>query len=269
MSEETTAISTNVLPEHMRGDAQMGAEHVSRYIIPPRLVLVQSTSKPPLNKHDAGTVLLMPSERVICEFSKIEQASKKPMMFVPIYYFSEYRVYNPEEIHLSHGKLRERTFDDNSETARRAIARDPKLREVVCPEFPSRKCTFEHRMNYLWWILTGSDEEPVGAPCFVSFKRTELSSAFNLNTLIQARKAPIFGCVFATSIGPRQNNKGVWYGYDMSNPPLGASPWVTNTELYESLKKAHVDARTAHEAQTFELPEDDDIIDAGQPEPAF
>lgn len=258
MSDSNNLPSTYVLPEHMRGDGVMGNEELVKFVQPPRLLIVQALSGPPLDKHEPGTLLLMPSERVILPFVKGSTGSEKPMLFVPIFFFNEYVIANPREIHASHGRARERTFDANSEIARRAMSRDKAVRECPCPEKLDKQCKYMVRMNYLWWILSGEDEEPVSSACLVTLKSTEANAARSLNSLIQARRAPLFGCVFAASVAARSNQQGKWHGYEFNNPPVGTPSFVEDAGMYEHFKQAHLDAKQAFEQQLFDLDSDDE-----------
>lgn len=249
-------LSTHLAPAFMAEDGVAGTEELRKYVLPPRLLVMQAQQKPPLDRFNPGAMVLMPDERIIVDFDRAEQASVKPIIFVPIFHFVEFTVDNPIEIHASHGKIRQRTFDPTSDIAKRAQSRDKSVRQFVCPEMKDKMCKYVVRLNYLWFLLTSEGEEPVNAPCMITFKSTGMNDARSLNTLITARKKPIYGCQFAAEVGSRSNDKGKWYGVNITNPPVGVSPWVEDPELYGSLKQAHEDARDAHAQQLFEFTED-------------
>jgi hypothetical protein len=75
-----------------------------------------------------------------------------------------------------------------------------------------------------------------------------------------ARQAPIFGCSFAAVVGKRSNDRGIWYGFDITNPPLEFSPWVSDPELYQKFKAAHEAAKEAHDAELFEISDADEGV---------
>lgn len=262
-----TAVTTTngvAAPSWMSEDAGAGLESVNRFILPPRLVIAQPTSKAPLNDYAQGTALLLPSQRVVAAYDKSRQASL-PIVFAPVFFFTEYTLDNPMAIHSSHGRVRERTFDHNSDLARRAKSMDAEVNTMPCPDMPSEKCRFTVRMNYFWQLFTlTADEEPYGDLCFVSMKRTEQRPAMELNTMIRQRRAAIYGNLFVAEIHRRENNKGQWYGFDFFNPPELIGPWVNDQGIYNQLKAEHnrlAEAYAASMIDTSEADADADYVD--------
>lgn len=249
----------NQTPDWMIADKHDGTEEMSRFVVFPRLVIVQPTAKDPLDKYDAGTPVIMPNETVLSTFNKAEKCLDEPFIIVPIFFFAEYTLDNPREVWTAHGRVRERSFDHDSELARKC--NDWNARSFPCPEMPAKECVHTTRLNFILWL-----HSPSGAfqstPCMFSFKRAETRSGMAFNSLIKARNAPIYGCQFYADVGHRSNDKGQWYGLDISNPPAEIGPWVANREMYESYKEEHIGLRAAHESKLIAGSETDELEDS-------
>lgn len=262
MSTELTKPSNNALapaPEFLQGPAQ-GTEGMSGFIIPPRMIVTQPLSNAPLDKYPKGTPIIMPSELVLGTFNEAEKCLDDLFYVVPLFFFVEYTLDNPRTMRAQLGAVRERTFDPESEVALRA--QNFKLREIPCPENPKEVCKYTTRLNFVLQIL----DEAIPDPVLVTFKSGEMKTGMQFNSLIKARRASIFGCVFAFDVGYRENDKGKWYGFDPSNPPAEVGPWVTNKDLFEQFKHAHEEYKQAHERKLL-LPSLDDDSDDGMSSP--
>ena len=233
----------NVSPSWMNEDRGMGTKDLQKFTIPPRVVVIQPLAREPLNKYDPGTVLIMPGELVLGEYSKQDKCLKDPLVVVPLFFFAEYTLDNPREIWGNHGAVRDRSFEHDSELAIRS--QNPKLRSFPCPELPSKMCSYTTRLHFIVRFMT----DKISEPCLLTFKRAEMRSGMQLNSLIQSRKAPIFGCQFIFDVGYRSNDKGQWYGFEISNPPEAIGPWVQNKEVYEAFKAEHLRYAEAHAAK--------------------
>ena len=257
MSTEISKLS--VTPDWMTADKNDGTEEMSRFVVFPRLVIVQPTAKDPLDKNDAGTPVIMPNELVLSPFNKAEKHLSEPFVVVPIFFFAEYTLDNPREVWAAHGRVRERSFDHDSEIARKCS--DWNARTFPCPEMQNKECVYTTRLNFILWLSS-----PTGAfnatPCMFTFKRAETRSGMAFNSLIKARNAPIYGCQFMADVGHRSNDKGQWYGLELSNPQADIGGWVTNRELYEVYKQEHLRLKEAHEAKMIAGSETDELEDS-------
>jgi hypothetical protein len=257
-------LSTNGVqaPSFMMNDVGAGLEAVSKFILPPRLVICQPTSKAPLNDYDQGTALLLPEQRVVAAYKK-ELKGSEPIVFAPVFFFCEYTLDNPIAIHGTHPRIKERTFDRNTELARRALSLDTEVNTCPCPDKPGEVCRYTVRMNYFWQLFTTNPEdEPFMDLCFVSMKRTEQRPAMELNTMIRQRRTAIYGNLFVAEVHRRENTKGSWYGFDFFNPPEVVGPWVNSEAVYKQLKTEHerlADLYNSAEIDTSAT--DDDFID--------
>lgn len=249
----STEISKNVnqVPSFMQADNKIGTEDMSKFIVPPRMIIVQSTAKEPLDKYNPGTLIVMPNETVVGEFDKEERCLKEPLIVVPIFFFAAYTLDNPKELWPTKGRCSEYSFDHDSVTAQRAM--NPKLREVMI-EGCTKPAVYTTRLNFILYLM----REDINEAVMFTFKRAEMRKGMDFNSLIKARSAPIFGCQFAVDVSKRSNDKGEWYGLDISNPPADVGPWVANAELYEHFKEEHLKLKEAHEAKLIAPSHDDD-----------
>jgi hypothetical protein len=239
------------IPDWMLEEEVIGTEEMAGYIQPARLLIVQPTSKEPLNNYDMGTALIMPTETVAGKFIKSEGALEKPIIIVPIFFYPEFTLDNPRSIWPIHGSVRERSLDPNSEIAIRS--QDPKRREEPCPDSPDGKMMrYSARLNFIVAIMG-----EVAQIALIQFKSAEYRHGMSFNSLIRARRRSPFGCQFALDVKQRKNDKGVWYGFSASNPPEEIGPWVQNKEIYEMFKKEHLDLAAAHAANKIRYEDDD------------
>lgn len=241
-------------PEWMLDDGKAGTEDMQRYVRPPRLILIQPTAKSDIKQYGEGNGIVMPGEQVVCNYDMKEKCAKEPMIFVPIFYYVEYTLDNPRELHSTKGRIRERTFDHNSEIAQRA--NNYKLRSAPCPDLPEKDMLYTVRLNYLWYLLKPNFHEPV----MVTFKRSAQNEGMNFNSLIRARNAPMYGCQFAADVQYNENAKGQWYSWKVTNPPEEVGPWVTNRELYAEFKSLYEKMAEAFESRLIDVDDDDEHV---------
>ena len=261
MSNEISKKPVNEIaevPEWMLEDAAMGTEDMAGYIQPARLLIVQPTSKEPLNTYDVGTPLIMPNEVVAGKFSKQEGALEQPMIIVPVFFYPEFTLDNPRSIWSTKGSVRARSLDPNSEIAIKS--QDPAQREAPCPDEPNKPMRYQTRLNFVVALLG----EQFGGiqTALIQFKSAEYRHGMNFNALIRGRRRAIFGCQFALDVKQRKNEKGIWYGFSATNPPEEVGPWVQNQELYEMFKKEHLELAEAHANNKIRY-EDDDVHENG------
>lgn len=249
------------VPDFMKDDGAIGTENMTRYIQPPRLLIVQPTSKEPLNQHDIGTPLIMPNEQIAGEYDKKTGHLKEPLVVVPVFFWPEFTLDNPRSIWSTHGAVRERSFDPDSAIAKRS--QNPSLRETTCPDDPQGKMMkYQTRLNFLLWI----PRPDINTTVVVQFKSSEYRAGMNFNSLIKARRRAIFGCQFVLDVANRKNEKGNWYGFNFANPPTTVGPWITDPEVYAMLKEEHLKMTEAHKAQALVV---DDVVDDSEPNIEF
>lgn len=243
------------VPAFMNEDSRDGTEVLSNFIQPPTLKVIQPLTKPPLiDLFTPGDLVLLPVNKLVTgltvdEHGKRGKTSDK-IAFTPIFFWPEWLVYNPLEIKETHGSVRDRTLDPESQIA--AKARNPKTRFETCPEKPDKKIAYTEVLNYAVIIM---HEDVPQEPAILRFKSGEHRAGTAFNTLIKSRRAPIYGCIFNMQVGYRSNNKGQWFGVDVVNPD--ENPWVDNKEVYAAFKEAHEEFKRYH-ANNAIITEDDE-----------
>ena len=163
MSTDNKALSTELRPSYITPENRnLGAEDFGQYIKPPRMKIVQPTSRAPLSEKFApGSAVLVPRMELIAE-------KGKPFLFTPIFFFPEWCTWNPLAA-PGLSTIRARSYDPKSSIA--VKCRDKATRSEVCPEAPSLQITHQEHLN-LAVILHGVDgmEE---TPVIMTFVRGE------------------------------------------------------------------------------------------------
>ena len=254
------------LPGFMASDLEMGVSELKKFIIPPRLKVVQPLSgEQYTEKFNSGDVVLAPQLVLVAPIimdsvTKRPTKSGQPFNFVPVFFFPEYLAWNPLESKGTLPAVRERSLDPQSDIARKA--RNPQTREEPCPEVAKAVIRYQEHLNFIMMLMGTGDT--AGIPVVMSFSRGEHRSGTNLASLIAMRRAPIFGCVFEATSRLRTNSKGAWYGLDITNPSVssGINPVITDETRYTLLKNLHLEMKTAHANNLIVVDHDDNEIDA-------
>jgi len=242
------------LPEHLQGD--FGTEEASEFITPPRIKVVQALSS---RLHelgfDTGDCVVVPQNLMLAPIEQIEKGGKTrpgeagfPFHFVPLLFFVEYCLWNPLETRESLPMIRERSYDKDSEIAKRA--RDPKLRTMLCPEFPEKDgkqlhCRYVEHLNFI--VLLQDEHELAGVPLLLSFSKGEHNQGRQLLALMKLRKVPICGARYVGQVRHRTPSGKDWFGIDINNP-LDKEPFVTDPDEFAVYKGFHEDLKNAHES---------------------
>jgi len=224
---------SSMMPAHiaeaLAEERQEGVADVAKFVRPPRVKVCQSNRSGNLKQFKEGSVILSPAGVLVAE-------NNQPFYFVPVLYFPEYLTLNPWALKATLPFIRERSLDDMGEIARKA--RDPKLRKAdPCPEDMKENLTHVESLTVLCVI--------VGHPlvCAMSFQRGDYRVGEQLASQISMRGGPIYSMVFEGRVSDtkRKNDKGEWYGIDISAPTGdGApSPWVQSAEEYAKLRDMH------------------------------
>lgn len=234
----STLPSTTVRPSYITPEnANLGAEEFGKYIKPPRLKIVQPTSRAPLSeKFSPGDAVLVPRMELIAPKGKAFQ-------FTPVFFFPEWCTWNPLAA-PGLDTIRARSFDPNSDIAIKC--RDKSTRQEPCPEMPGAVITHQEHLNLAVILhgLEGMEETPV----ILTFVRGEYATGALLMDMIRARRAPIMSTIFEGKVPTqiKSNEKGQWYGFSFDNPAENA--WVAEDvfprylSLHNMLKEAHASA---------------------------
>lgn len=247
------ALTTNAgLPAFMAGTARedFGLQDALQYVRPPRVKIVQPLSRPAIKEQfNDGDAIVVPTMQLLAPVeidaqTKRPSGNGSPFLVVPIFFYPEFCVWNPLSL-VNAGTLptiRERSLDSRSPIAIRAKSQN---REDICPENPTEKIKYVEHLNF---IIMPLDGEFFGTPLVVSFSKAEFKTGSSFCASLQMRRAPIYGCVFQFQVKKRNNQKGTWFGFDITNPAPPSSPWLgeNDGELFAWLKERHIEFREAH-----------------------
>lgn len=267
------------LPAHLtlaEGQSD-GLEILNQYVQPPRVKIVQPLSGEPFNAHPAGTVLSVGGAemKVIAEIGFDSRSRRSiedgnPFYFVSLFFFPEYCAWNDFKLKGTVPAIRERSTDPNSEVAKRA--KSPALREENDPEHDKMKIRYVEHLNHIIMLY---HPDFWGTPHILSFARAEHKSGCNFAGLVRMRRAPLFGCNWQGATKYRDNGKGQWYGWNMTNPQITdpniegyISPWVEDATMsadFQALHETYKDIHRRGLLQTVYDEDDGGAIDAGAP----
>lgn len=254
------------LPDFMQGEAH-GVDQLNKVIRPPRIKVVQKMSGGVFSeKFNVGDVIMVPQCHMLAPV-KLNDKGKptdegNPLYFVPLFFFVEWCAWNPIDLRGTVNAVRERSFDPKSEIAIRS--RDEKTRLGPYPEDPTNPklaVRYVEHLNYVVMLI--EHETATGIPMVMSFARAEHAAGSNFAALIKMRRSSIFGGQFEAVAKHRTNQKGDWFGIDVSNPrpdaPVG--PWVSR-DMYDAFKVMHEEYSKAHADKLIDVDYEDP--DAGE-----
>jgi hypothetical protein len=95
-------------------------------------------------------------------------------------------------------------------------------------------------------------------PVLMSFSKAEHRAGTNFMALAKMRMAPLYSMKFVFNTVYRTNDKGQWYGIDVSNPEEAVGPWVDDA-TYARLGDLHKELRSAHADKAIQVNHDDDL----------
>jgi hypothetical protein len=243
------------VPDFMQEVEDLGIDDLGQFIVPPRIKIVQRQSGEEfLNLFEPGDVVIVPQMVKIAGMA--EKDTGEPFFFVPLFFFAEWVTWNPLEMKGVLNAVRERSTDPASPLA--AKCRQQSLWYEPCPENKEYSLRNVEHLNYVVTLV--GDHELAGTPMVISFSKSEHRSGTNLAALVKMRKAPIFGCQFMGIVGHRSNNKGNWFGVDVTNPAgdSGVTPFIAEQELFEKFQELHEDLKSAHADSKIKVDYDDD-----------
>jgi hypothetical protein len=217
------------------------------YVVPPRLKMIQPTSRPPFSdRFQQGELVMLPIMQPVAKFS---DGKSHAFTFTPLFFFPEWLIMNPLETKGTLKAVRERTFESRSEIAIKA--KNPKLRKSEpCPECPEKDgkklyLNYLECLNYIIWIH--GDKPFCEVPIALTFTSGEHFAGMSFNALINTRRAALWGCNFQAVIRRRTNEKGSWFGIDCENPSFesGVPAWTDRAAemkiFFEEFKKTYED----------------------------
>lgn len=217
------------LPDYLQDDQMEGVADLKRYVVPPRLKIVQAQSGEQYDLFGEGDVLLVPQMILVAK-------AGAPFHIIPIFQFTEFCVWNPWIMKSQLPVIRKRTTDPTSDIAMRARNQDHWF--DICPEAPPQKQSDEkykirfcEHINFMC-VLTG-DHELAGNPFVISFHHSGFRDGQNLSGLIAMRRASIYAGQYECVTEERKNDIGSWMGLRLQNPSAdsGVPPWVSADDL--------------------------------------
>lgn len=255
-------------PDFMQGEI-IDYSRSRDYVRPPQIKIVQGSSAPELKQlFHAGSVVATPNNilvsPVILNSMQMPSDDGEPFEFVPIFFYTEYCLWNPIQMRGKLPAVRDRSFDKNSKVGTHARSFIKEMREFPCPENPALMCRFQEHINFIMMPLQG---DMYGTPAVQSYSRTSFKAGKALIALWQARKAPMYGCIF------RQNTKlttdpttgNAWYTPVNSNPLSiergGSGSWIQHKELYDWLKATSLEFEENYKAGLLRVDDLEDVED--------
>ncbi len=240
VSQDITKVDpAMMLPEFMADEEVVGLEALTDFIVPPFIKIVQKQSGEEILQYfSAGDVILTPANALIAEMprnkkGRIVEGARSMFQVVPILFYPEWLTWNPVELKGAEPAIVYRTMDPNDPVA--AKARNAKLRIEKHPTSPQYNVRHVEHLNFLVILY----KHALGPePAILSFSRSGWKHGSKFANLIKMRHASLFGCIFDVVLAPRHNDKGDWWGFDVTNPE-DESPWVKKDE-YEVFKDLHI-----------------------------
>lgn len=242
-------------PDFMQADGVAGTAELVNKMRPSWLKLVQKQSADELlTDFGMGSLVLTPEKRLVWA------PGDKPRRIIPIFHFSEYLKFSSLLLKDTEPMIVERSFDPNSETARKA--NDPRLWEEMHPahQGDSRySYRYVHALVFMCVFQDPDLQSPL--PFTISFSKASFSTGQSLAGKVVMRRAPLYGCVFELSVDPRprKNTKGEWRELLIENP--AEEPWVKDPEEYAKYKQLHERLVALHAAGEIEV---GDAMDASE-----
>lgn len=275
--------NTNVpsyLQKYQQGSKPLaGLEQLKQYWTPDRIKIVQGQSGEKFKQFPVGSVVLIP------QMIKVADPGQ-PFWVTPIFLFVEFCVWNPYGLKGQLPTIRERTFDANSEIARKARSRKLEDLFAVCPDLPPNLKNKKEDQNYMLrycehinhiCVLRRNDkyqDHPANThtniPVIFSFHHSGFYEGKSLATLILNRRVDIYAGQYELSTVDKTNSKGTWKGFNISNPSYnsGFSGFVENEEdyllykgLYEDLQSKFIGGEIY--SGNYDYDEDVDVSETG------
>jgi hypothetical protein len=271
MSNELKTMDAQ-LPDFMRAEKPDGLEMLKQYIRPARMKILQkSSSSELLQVFDVGQPIVTPvnvalAGMIMDKNGKKSTGVSEKFYIAPLFFFPEWLTINPIQMRGKLPFIRSRTTDPKSRIA--AMSRNQDTRMEICPEEPQYSIRHVEVLNFIVVPITSPDNPLGGTQMVMSFSKAEHKTGSLFASLIQMRKAHLYGCQFEVfTSGPdqgRKNDKGEWWGYNISNPSEGSgvAPFCQDKARYDALQNAYNDLKAAHAASRIIVDHDDEVEDA-------
>lgn len=280
MAEENTqlAISPSAnLPSYINPETDdLGMQNLEQYVTPPLVAIIQGMTRPPAKDlGPEGTVYTKPGYAVIWRpaFPAANKpADDIPIMFVPLFMFTEFICWNPSEI-AGLPIIRERTTDQNSDLAKISRKFKKEERQILCPESPLDEkgnpkywCRAQEHINFI--IMFQSENPDLnGMQVLLSFSSTSLKEGRDLCTAIKSRgQLPIYAQIYTMSSKSKSNAKGIWKGWNIfpALEPNSTRCKVVDEEWYHFTKGRYEELRDKYNAGLIQAAYDEEEATTGE-----
>lgn len=260
------------MPEHIKAQLANreveGLEEATKHIVPNRLGIVQALS--PIKEEGVaeGSIVAQPMGLQVTDGPGVAIAA------IPVYFFTEYLVWNPRELKDQLPAIGGRARDPKDEIAR--VARDPALRnKIPCIDEHGNQRTgpkgdklflrYQEHLNFILCL----PEVNARALFVVSFSRTQHRKGSALCAQLQMRGTSIYAGAFEMMVPEKleKNSQGSWYGWSIEPAGWVEEPLFSHVKgLYQTLKESDADIAVEYDddegMDRGGLPEAD-VVEAG------
>lgn len=258
ITKVTPNMSLPTAPTFMQGATDLGIEELSRWVVPPRIKLIQAQANPELlEKYAPGDVIATGLDCIIAEperDSKGKILSPAVFCFTPIYFFPEWCCWNDMNLRGKEPAIIERSFDPQSPVAMKAKTKFNK--KVPHPTVDGASVSFAEHMNFVVAIHNNPAVEDT--LMIMTFLRGSHAQGTALAGKIKARRAPMWGCIFDAVIDLKTNQKGNFYVPFCDNTTHDIGPWVTDEEVFKKFETFHDEMKKAHLERRIVVDYEDD-----------
>lgn len=236
-SDEVGDLSTVLgsdVPAFMQ-DAPMGNEDLKFFTRPPVIKVIQPSARSEYSDHfDKGDVIANPIKELIVK-------KDTPFYVTPLYFFAEWTTMNPLEL-TDLPMIQERSRDPNSRIAIMSKKKETWYEEIEGRINPKtdRPYRRQHVENLNFICLIHGVEALREVPIVFSFNKGKWKDGSRFSSILQQRRAPIYGCNVQMTCTLRKNPNGDFYGFDIENPKdfpkfvENEAEFKRNQKLYES-----------------------------------
>jgi hypothetical protein len=191
---------------------------------------------------------------------KSGQVQGEPPYFylTPLLFFPEFIQWNPMQAKGSAPAIVDRSTDPNSRIAQRARSGN---RTDPYPGNQQWFISYVEHLNFVCVLFDEAGDQIGEKPIVISFARGEHKAGREFASLVKSRRKPIFGCRFKATVAKRSNEKGNWYGFDLTNADDEIGPWIQDAEQFAAYQAMHVELNENYKASKIRVDYDDDVID--------
>jgi hypothetical protein len=206
-----------------------------------RLALVQGMSKREVKDQFGEGSFVIPAANI-----KVS-GRNETFDIIPVMFFDEFITWSDRN-DKSGPKIRERSLDRSSVLA--AKCGDPMRRQEAYGDVATKfKMKHTHHLNFLVVLDSG---ELKGTLAVLSFSRSEFRTGMAFISAIKLRRlngsqAPLWATRWTVTTGNRKNEKGEWYGIDVSP---ASSPWIDG-EMIAPMKAMHEELKREYKEQAL------------------